>query len=88
MYHCIETVFLGRFGVVPPASGTGYLPAVLTGPDLNGYANQLISAGFNLPLYVGFLSIGLVGASQIIRRLRLRGEQASHKGVAVVFTPE
>lgn len=88
MYHYIEILFLGSYSIVPPSSGTSHLPVVLIGLDLNSYANPLVSAGFNLPFYLGFLSIGLVGASQILRSLRRRRKSAAQKGVAAIFTPE
>ncbi len=62
MYHYSETLLLGNYGIVLPSSGISRLPAVLVGLDLNSYANPLVRAGFNLPFYLGFVSLGLVGA--------------------------
>ena len=88
MYHAAETTLLGTYGILPPYSGTSRLPTAIIGLDLNTYANPLVSAGFNLPFYLGFLSLGLVGASQILKSLRKRRELTAQKGVAAIFTPE
>jgi hypothetical protein len=88
MYHAAETTLLGTYGILPPYSGTNRLPTAIIGLDLNTYANPLVSAGFNLPFYLGFLSLGLVGTSQIIRCRRGRRELTAQKGVAAIFTPE
>jgi hypothetical protein len=88
MYHAAETTLLGTYGILPPYSGTSRLPTLIIGLDLNTYANPLVSAGFNLPFYLGFLSLGLVGTSQIIRSRRRRRELTAQKGVAAIFTPE
>jgi hypothetical protein len=88
MYHAAETTLLGTYGILPPYSGTSRLPTSIIGLDLNTYANPLVSAGFNLPFYLGFLSLGLVGASQILKSLRKRRELTAQKGVAAIFTPE
>ena len=61
---------------------------MIIGLDLNTYANPLVSAGFNLPFYLSFLSLGLLGASQILKSLRNRRELTAQKGVAAIFTPE
>jgi len=87
MYHAAETTLLGTYGILPPYSGTSRLPTSIIGLDLNTYANPLVSAGFN-PFYLGFLSLGLVGASQILRSRRRRRELTAQKGVAAIFTPE
>jgi hypothetical protein len=88
MYHYIETVFLGSYGIVPPSSGTSHLPAVIIGLDLNSYTNPLVSAGFTAPFYLGFLSLGLIGASQTIKSRRRKREMTKQKGVGAIFTPE
>ncbi len=88
MYHAAETTLLETYGILPPYSGTRRLPTAIIGLDLNTYANPLVSAGFNLPFYLGFLSLGLVGASQILKSLRKRRELTAQKGVAAIFTPE
>ena len=88
MYNAAETTLLATYGILPPYSGTSRLPTLIIGLDLNTYANPLVSAGFNLPFYLGFLSLGLVGTSQIIRSRRRRRELTAQKGVAAIFTPE
>ena len=88
MYHAAETALLGTYGILPPYSGTSRLPTAIIGLDLNTYTNPLVSAGFNLPFYLGFLSLGLVGASQILKSLGKRRELNAQKGVAAIFTPE
>jgi hypothetical protein len=88
MYHAAETTLLGTYGILPPYSGTSHLPTAIIGLDLNTYVNPLVSAGFNFPFYLGFLSLSLVGASQILKSLRRRRELAAQKGVAAIFTPE
>ena len=88
MYHAAETTLLGTYGILPPYSGTSRLPTLIIGLDLNTYTNPLVSAGFNLPFYLGFLSLGLVGTSQIIRSRRRRIERTAQKGVAAIFTQE
>ena len=88
MYHYTETVFLGSYGIVLPSSGISRLSSVLVGLDLNSYANPLVSAGFNLPFYLGFLGQVLVGASQILKGLQQRRKLTAQKGVAAIFTPE
>jgi hypothetical protein len=88
MYHAAETALLGTYGILPPYSGISHLPTSIMGLDLNTYANPLVSAAFNLPFYLGFLSLGLVGTSQILRSRRRRRELTAQKGVAAIFTPE
>jgi hypothetical protein len=88
MYHYTETVFLGSYGIVPPSSGISRLPSVLVGLDMNSYANPLVSAGFTLPFYLGFVSLGLIGASQVVKSLRRGRALSPQKGVAAIFTQE
>ena len=88
MYHYTETVFLGSYGIVLPSSGISRLPTVFIGLDLKNYASPLVSAGFNLPFYLGFLSLSLIGASQILKSLQQKRELTAQKGVAAIFTPE
>jgi hypothetical protein len=87
MYHAAETTLLESYGILPPYSGTSHLPIEIIGLDLNDYAQPLVTAGFNLPFYLGFLSPGLVGCSLILQHLRGR-QKAAPKGVAAIFTPE
>lgn len=88
MYHAAETSLLGMYGILPPSSGTVHLPAVIIGLDMNSYLHPLVTAGFSLPFYLGFLSLGLVGGSLIIENLRTRKEERPRKGVAAVFTSD
>jgi hypothetical protein len=88
MYHAAETTLLGTYGILPPYSGISHLPTSIIGLDLNTYPNPLVSAGFNLPFYLGFLSLGLVGTSQILRSRRRGRELTTQKGVAAIFTQE
>jgi hypothetical protein len=87
MYHAAETTLLGAYGILPPYSGTSHLPVAIIGLDLNNYAQPLVTAGFNMPFYLGFLSLGLVGCSMILQHLKRR-PRASSKGVTAIFTPE
>ena len=84
-YHAAETLLLGAYGIVPPYSGTSNLPTVIVGLDLKTYVSPLVTAGFGLPFYVGFLGLGLLTAS--ILRLRVISE-ARPRGVEAIFTPE
>jgi hypothetical protein len=90
MYHAAETGLLGMYGIVPPSSGTMHLPAVILGLDMNGYLRPLVTAGFSLPFYLGFLSIGLVGGSLILENQRTRKEESQRprKGVDAIFTSD
>ncbi len=87
-YHAAETLLLGTYGMIPPYSGSGILPANVVGLDLNTYVHPLVTAGFSLPFYVGFLSLGLVGGSMILKHLRARNKQYGQKGLEAIFTPE
>jgi hypothetical protein len=86
-YHAAETSLLGAYGVIPPYSGTAHLSAMIVGLDLNSYYQPLVTAGFSPSFYLGFVAIGLVGASLFATRLRGR-EKRSHRGVAAVFTSD
>jgi hypothetical protein len=88
MYHYTETVFLGSYGIVLPSSGISRLPTVFVGLDLKNYASPLVSAGFNLPFYLGFLSLGLIGASQVINSIRQKRKLTAQRGVAAIFSSE
>ena len=87
-YHAAETLLLGAYGIVPPGSGTSRLPAVVTGLDLTAYAQPLVAAGFSLPFYVGFLSLGLVCASMVLRHHGARTRIMVPKGLEAIFTTE
>ena len=88
MYHAAETALIGMYGIVPPYSGTSHLPAVIIGLDMNNYFQPLVTAGFSLPFYLGFLSLGLVGGSLILENLRTKKEAHLQKGVEAVFTSD
>ena len=90
MYHAAETSLLGMYGVTPPSSGTAPLSTVVVGVDMSSYLRPLVTAGFSLPFYLGYLTLGLVGASLILENLRTRkGERKRpQKGVEAIFTPE
>lgn len=62
-YHAAETLLLGAYGVLPPYSGTSNLPTVIVGLDVKTNVSPLVTAGFSLPFYVGFLGLGLLTAS-------------------------
>lgn len=84
-YHAAETLLLGAYGIVPPYSGTSNLPTVIVGLDFKTYVSPLVTAGFSLPFYVGFLGLGLLTSS--ILRLRVIRE-GRPRGVEAIFTPD
>jgi hypothetical protein len=88
LYHAAETNLLGAYGVIPPYAGTTQLPTVITGLDLNSYAQPLVTAGFTLPFYLGFLCLGLVAASQLVKNTREKRSKHDRKGVAAIFTSD
>jgi hypothetical protein len=87
MYHAAETTLLATYGILPPYSGTSHLPISIVGLDLNNYSQPLVTAGFDLPFYLGFLSPGLVGSSLIMQHLRGRQKRAP-RGVEAIFTQD
>ena len=86
-YHAAETLLLGAYGVIPPYSGTSALPIVVTGLDLKIYVSPLVTAGFNLPFYVGFIGLAFLSASIILKH-RGESQAARPRGVEAIFTPE
>jgi hypothetical protein len=86
-YHAAQTSLLGAYGVTAPYTGTTHLSAMIIGLDLNSYYQPLVTAGFSAFFYVGFMAIGLVGASLFAKRLRDKGKP-TQRGVAAVFTSE
>lgn len=88
LYHTAETNLLGAYGIIPPYSGTSQLPTVIIGLDLNSYAQPFVTAGFTLPFYLGFLCLGLVGASQILKNLKEKKTKQPQRGVAAIFTSD
>ena len=87
LYHAAETTLLGAYGVVPPYTGTTNLPTTIVGLDLSSYLRPLVTAGFGLSFYLGFVALGLVGASLVLDTVRGR-EKPKQRGVAAVFTSE
>jgi hypothetical protein len=87
LYHAAETGLLGAYGVLPPYTGTIQLPTVIIGLDFNSYARPLVTAGFTLPFYLGFLCIGLVAASQLVKNIREKRSK-HRRGVAAIFTSD
>jgi hypothetical protein len=88
LYHSAETALLGGYGVVPPYSGAAYLPTTIVGLDFNNYLRPLVTAGFALPFYLGFIAIGLVSWRLIADNTRRNKEAQEHRGVAAVFTSD
>ena len=86
MYHAAQTTLLGAYGVLPPTSGSTHLPAIILGLDSIGHPNPLVTASLGLPFYIGFISIGLVGAS-IITGYIAKGKVAG-RGVGALFSSE
>jgi hypothetical protein len=87
-YHSAETALLGGYGVVPPYSGAAYLPTTIVGLDFNNYLRPLVTAGFALPFYLGFIAIGLVSWRLIADNVRRNKDARDHRGVAAVFTSD
>ncbi len=75
MYYWAETAFANAYGVVPPYYGTTSLQANIIGLDLSYYTTPLVTAGFGLPYFLGFISIGLVMGRAIIKALHDRAFQ-------------
>jgi hypothetical protein len=88
LYHAAETGLLGAYGVLPPYTGTIELPTIIIGLDLNSYAQPLVTAGFTLPFYLGFLCLGLVTVSQLVKNIREKRSKHDRKGVAAIFTSD
>jgi hypothetical protein len=88
LYHAAGTTLLGAYGILPPFTGTIQLPTVIIGLDLVSYAQPLVAAGFTLPFYLGFLCVGLVGASQLVKNIREKRSKRERRGVAALFTSD
>src|SRR5438477_3821563 len=88
MYHGALTMLLGAYGILPPYLGTSHLLANIVGLDLNSHPNQLVIAGFRLPFYLGFLSIGLITTSLIVSNIVGKREKRDQRGVAAIFTTD
>ena len=79
LYNILETALLAEYNVIPPYAGTSHLQASILGLDLQYYPNPLVTAGFSLPFYLGFLGFGLVASRMILqttqnmRRMALKG---------------
>ena len=72
MFYWAETAFVNTYGIIPPFYGTTTLPANILGLDLTYYTRPLVTASFNIPYYIGFLSIGLVLGRTLIKVLHER----------------
>src|SRR5256886_1367304 len=88
MYHGALTMLLGAYGILPPYFGTSPLLANIVGLDLNSHPNPLVIAGFRLPFYLGFVSIGLITTSLIVNNIVGNREKRNQRGVAAVFTAD
>ena len=88
MYHGALTMLLGLYGILPPYFGTSPLLANIVGLDLNSYPNPLVIAGFRLPFYLGFVSIGLITTSLIVNNIVGNREKRDRRGVAAIFTTD
>lgn len=88
LYHVAETGLLGAYGVLPPYIGTSELSTIIIGTDLNTYVRPLVNAGFTPSFYLGFLCLGFVGASQLVKSVREKRERRRPKGVAAIFTSD
>jgi len=76
MYYWAETAFVSTFGILPPQYGTTTFQANVLGLDLNYYSSPLVTATFNIPFYLGFLSVALVMGRAFVRLLHDRAIQA------------
>ena len=81
-------MLLGAYGILPPYFGTSPLLANIVGLDLNSHPNPLVIAGFRLPFYLGFVSIGLITTSLIVNNIVGNREKRHQRGVAAVFTAD
>jgi hypothetical protein len=88
MYHGALTMLLGVYGVLPPYFGTSHLLANVVGLDLNNHPNPSVTASFSLPFYLGFLSIGLIATSLIVKDVAERRKTHERRGVGAIFTPD
>jgi len=88
MYHGALTMLLGAYDIVPPYFGASHISANIVGLDLNSYPNPLVIAGFSLPFYLGFVSIGLITTSLIVNNIVGRREKRDQRGVAAIFTTD
>jgi hypothetical protein len=75
MFYWAETAFVNAYGVVPPFYGTATLPVNLLGLDLSYYSSPLVTASFNVPYYVGFVSIGLLLSRSLLKLIHDRAFQ-------------
>jgi hypothetical protein len=72
MYYWAESAFVVAYGVVPPYSGTSSLPGRFLGLDLTYYSTPLVTAGFAIPFYLGFIGFSLVMGRGVIRSIHER----------------
>lgn len=88
LYHAAQTTLLGAYGVVPPYAGTAYLPTTILGLDLNNYLRPLVTTGFALPFFLGFVAIGLVGGCLFVDIVRKKRAMIEQRGVGAIFTSD
>jgi hypothetical protein len=72
MYYWAESAFVEAYGLVPPYSGTTPLQGRILGLDLTYYSGPLVTAGFAIPFYLGFLSFSLVMGRGVVRAVQER----------------
>ena len=72
MYYWAESAFVAAYGVIPPYSGTATLQGRILGLDLASYSAPLITGGFTIPFYLGFIAFGLVMGRGIVKVVQER----------------
>jgi hypothetical protein len=75
MFYWAETAFVNTYGIIPPFYGTTTLPVNVLGLDLTYYASPLVTASFNIPYYIGFVSVGFILGKTLIKVLHERAFQ-------------
>jgi hypothetical protein len=75
MFYWAETAFVNTYGTLPPFYGTTNLPVNILGLNLAYYTAPLVTAVFNIPFYIGFVSIGLLLGRSLVKILHERAFQ-------------
>jgi hypothetical protein len=75
MFYWAETALVNTYGILPPFYGTTNLPVNFLGLNLSYYSSPLVTAVFNIPFYVGFISIGLLLSRSLLKILHERAFQ-------------